>query len=298
MIYALFMMIIPQLVTSVTTLYYTARANLSNFIRWVNNLEFVADNEVIMDYVNKAYNAISVDLDSWIKNTLMPSMQNIVSGVGIGVLLGMTRYSAVMVVFAIVFALLMNRIRHSRLSSTDTVIGVFSSCGVALGLVLLSRGGGFAKYQSLLIGDILSISAPELIALAVTLAVVAVVWLLCFNQLHAVSISPALARSKGIPVGWLDNLFVVIIAVVVMPAIQWVGLLIINAMLILPAAAARNVAGSMRSYHLLALIFGLFSGVLGLFLSYFNAVAAGPTIVLVAAALFFGTFLLRDKSRG
>ena len=64
------------------------------------------------------------------------------------------------------------------------------------------------------------------------------------------------------------------------------------------AAAARNVAGSMRSYHLLALIFGLFSGVLGLFLSYFNAVAAGPTIVLVAAALFFGTFLLRDKNRG
>lgn len=98
--------------------------------------------------------------------------------------------------------------------------------------------------------------------------------------------------------GWLDNLFVVIIAVVVMLAIQWVGLLIINAMLILPAAAARNVAGSMRSYHLLALIFGLFSGVLGLFLSYFNAVAAGPTIVLVAAALFFGTFLLRDKNRG
>ena len=217
---------------------------------------------------------------------------------GRGVLLGMTRYSAVMVVFAIVFALLMNRIRHSRLSSTDTVIGVFSSCGVALGLVLLSRGGDFAKYQSLLIGDILSISAPELIALAVTLAAVAVVWLLCFNQLHAVSISPALARSKGIPVGWLDNLFVVIIAVVVMLAIQWVGLLIINAMLILPAAAARNVAGSMRSYHLLALIFGLFSGVLGLFLSYFNAVAAGPTIVLVAAALFFGTFLLRDKNRG
>ena len=85
-IYALFMMIIPQLVTSVTTLYYTARANLNNFIRWVNNLEFVADNEVIMDYVNKAYNAISVDLDSWIKNTLMPSMQNIVSGAAVGVL--------------------------------------------------------------------------------------------------------------------------------------------------------------------------------------------------------------------
>ena len=86
LIYALCMMIIPQLITSVTTLYYTAQRNLAKFIRWVNKLEFVADNEVIMDYVNKAYNAISVDLDSWIKNTLMPSMQNIVSGAAVGVL--------------------------------------------------------------------------------------------------------------------------------------------------------------------------------------------------------------------
>ena len=102
-IYALFMMIIPQLVTSVTTLYYTARANLNNFIRWVNNLEFVADNEVIMDYVNKAYNAISVDLDSWIKNTLMPSMQNIVSGVGIGVLNVVTVFKNLIIGIIVVF---------------------------------------------------------------------------------------------------------------------------------------------------------------------------------------------------
>ena len=86
LVYALLMMIIPQLVTSVTTLYYTARANLNQFVRWVNHLQFVADNETLMEYVNKAYNAISVDFDSWVKNTLMPSMQNIVSGVSIGVL--------------------------------------------------------------------------------------------------------------------------------------------------------------------------------------------------------------------
>lgn len=151
---------------------------------------------------------------------------------------GFAEPGPVMVLFAVAFALLMNRIRHSRLSSTDTVIGVFSSCGVALGLVILSRGGGFSKYQSLLIGDILSISGEQLLVLGITLAVVAVLWLLCFNQFHAVSISPPLARSKGLPVGLLDNLFVVVIAVVVMLSIQWVGLLLINAMLILPAAAA------------------------------------------------------------
>ena len=115
-IYALFMMIIPQLVTSVTTLYYTARANLSNFIRWVNNLEFVADNEVIMGYVNKAYNAISVDLDSWIKNTLMPSMQNIVSGVGIGVLNVVTVFKNLIIGIIVAIYLLASRKKFTQQS--------------------------------------------------------------------------------------------------------------------------------------------------------------------------------------
>ena len=109
------------------------------------------------------------------------------------------------------------------------------------------------------------------------------------------SISPSVARSKGFRAALFDNLFVVLVAVVVMLAIRWVGLLLINAMLILPAASARNVARSMRSFHLLALVFGLFSGVLGLALSYYNGVATGPTIILVLAAVFFGTFLLRKK---
>lgn len=220
------------------------------------------------------------------------------TGVGIGLLLGVADTSLVMVVFAVIFALLMNRIRHSRLTSADTVIGVFSSCGIALGLVLLSRGGEFSRYQALLIGDILSISRTELITLGITLAVTVLLWVTQYNRMYAVSISPTLARSQGIPAVLIDNLFVVLVAVVVMLSIQWVGLLIINAMLILPAAAARNVAGSVRSYHLLALVFSLFSGVLGLLLSYYNAVATGPMIVLIAAVLFFGTFLIQKKMDG
>lgn len=219
------------------------------------------------------------------------------TGVGIGVLLGVSRYQLPMILFAVVFALLMNRIRHSTLGSTDTVIGVFSSCGVALGLVLLSRSGSFQNYQSLLIGDILNITADQLTVLGVALLCVVVLWLLCFNRFLAVSISPTLAKSHGIAVWLYDRLFVVAIAVVVMLSIRWVGLLIINAMLILPAAAARNVARSMRSYHVLALSFGLFAGILGLLLSYFNAVATGPMIVLVAAAVFFGTLFLSRGAR-
>lgn len=217
------------------------------------------------------------------------------TGVGLGVLLGLSDPTPVMLLFAAVFALLMNAIRRSRLSA-DTVIGVFSSCGVALGLVLLSRGS-YGDYQSLLIGDILSITDRQLWILGGTLIAVAVVWLLCFNGFLSLSVSPSLARSRGLPVRWLDDLLVVVIAVVVMLAIRWVGLLLINAMLILPAAAARNVARGFRQYTLLTLIFALFSGLLGLLLSYLNAVATGPTIVLISAAIFFGTFCIGKKDR-
>lgn len=217
------------------------------------------------------------------------------TGVAIGVVAGVSDYRWVMVLFGAVFALLMNRIRHSRMASTDSIISVFSSVGVALGLVLLSRGGNMAKYQSLLVGDVLSITPAELWVLAVALAVTVVLWLFCFNGFHAVSVSPSLARSKGIPVALFDNLFVVLVAVVVMLAIRWVGLLLINAMLILPAAAARHVARSMKSYHLLTMLFGLFAGVVGLVLSYYNGVATGPTVILVLAVVFFGTFVMRKK---
>lgn len=217
------------------------------------------------------------------------------TGVALGVVLGVSRYHWVMVLFAVAFALLMNRVRHSGTASADTVIGVFSAVGVALGLVLLSRTGNVAAQQSLLVGDVLSIPRGELWVLGAVLAGTVLVWLLFFNGFHAISVSPTVAHSRGIPVVWLDNLFVVLLAVVVMLAIRWVGLLLINAMLILPAAAARNVARSLRSYQTLSLVFGLFAGWVGLLLSYYNGVATGPTIILVMAALFFGTLALRKK---
>ena len=86
LIYALCMMIVPQLITSVTTLYYTAQANITKFMYWANHLEFIEKNEQIMELLNSAYAALNTNLDTWIKNTLLPSMQNILSGAALGVL--------------------------------------------------------------------------------------------------------------------------------------------------------------------------------------------------------------------
>ena len=86
LIYALCMMIIPQLITSVTTLYYTAQRNLAKFVQWANHVEFIENNQQIMDMLNSAYATISTNIDDLIKTRLLPSMQNIVSGAAVGVL--------------------------------------------------------------------------------------------------------------------------------------------------------------------------------------------------------------------
>lgn len=215
------------------------------------------------------------------------------TGIGIGILLGISNTNFVMVVFAILFALALNKIKRKRTVSTDTIISVFSSLGTALGLVILSKGGNFSKYSSLLVGDILSITTKEIVFLLGIFIITLLFWAIAFNQLHAISINESLAKSKGIKVEWIDNIFVVIIALIIMLSIRWIGILIINALLILPAASSRNISDNMREYHAFSVIISMFSGILGLILSYYNSTATGPTIVLVASIIFFLTLVAR-----
>ena len=99
----------------------------------------------------------------------------------------------------------------------------------------------------------------------------------------------------GISVKLIDNLFAVLVALIVMLSIKWVGILIINALLILPAASSRNISENMREYHLFSVLFSLFSGVLGLVVSYYTNVATGPMIVIIASVIYFITFIYGRK---
>lgn len=216
-----------------------------------------------------------------------------ITGIALGVILGMADTTLSMIIFGILFALLLNWIKYRGKAGAETVISVFASCGLAIGLAVLSVGGNFSKYNSLLIGDILSITRTELWGLLIAFALTVIFWLFCFNRLHFVSVNPSLAQSKGISVRLYDNLFVVLLAIIVMLSIQWVGLLIINALLILPAAAARNLARSMRRYHFFSILIAVVCGVVGLILSYYTDIATGPMIVLLASGAFFLTMLKR-----
>ena len=215
------------------------------------------------------------------------------TGLAVGVLLGWLSPLLSLVAFSIVFALLITYIKSRSSASTDTIIGVFSSTGIALGLMLMSRGGGFNKYSSYLIGDLLSISPEEIGSLFFVFLAVILVWALVFNSLLVLSINASFARSRGVAAFLTEGLFASVLAVVVAVSIQWVGLLIINSLLVLPAAAARNIAQDVKSYHLLSVAIALLSGVAGLLLAYYCNMAAGASIVVVAAAVFFLTLLLK-----
>lgn len=212
------------------------------------------------------------------------------TGIAVGVVLGVNDTNISMVVFAIVFALLLNQISSRVAASTDTVISVFSSFSIAIGLAILSKGGNFSKYSSILVGDILSITPQELWYLLLILLVTLLFWLFGFNKLLAVSLNRTLAKSRHISAAWMENLFAVLTALIVMLSIKWVGILIINALLILPAAAARNISENMREYHFFSILFSVFSGNLGLIISYYVNVATGPTIVILASIIYFVTY--------
>lgn len=218
------------------------------------------------------------------------------TGVAIGGLLGFVRPIGSAVAFSILFAFLIALIKHRSKYSSDTIIGVFSSTAVALGIFLTTIGGkSFTKLNSYLVGDILSITPGEIGFLFILLLIVLAFWMLFFNRLLLVSVNPSLAGSRGIRTFWYEVLFSCAVAVTVTVSMSWIGLLVINSFLVLPAASARNVARNQRQYHFWAVIFSLFSGITGLTLSYYIETASGSTIILVSSVIFFITFALRKK---
>ncbi len=219
------------------------------------------------------------------------------TGIAIGCICGVAPLWAA-VAFSVVFALLFSFVRSRSNQAADTLIGVFSSTAVALGIFVATLGGdSFTKYNKYLIGDILSVTPGEISGLFLVLAAVLVFWMLCANRLTLTSIHPQLAASRGIPVGFSQTIFTVAIAVVVTLTISSVGLLILSSLLVLPAASARNVAKNLKQYHLLSVLFALIAGIGGLVVSYYLGNSAGAAISLWLAAIFAVSFCFRKVRR-
>ena len=190
------------------------------------------------------------------------------TGIAIGAICGMAAPTWAAVGFSVAFALLFSFVRSRSNQAADTLIGVFSSTAVALGIFVATMGGGsFTKYNKYLIGDILSVTPGEIGMLALVLLAVIIFWALCANRLTLTAIHPQLASSRGIPVGLSQTLFIV--------------------------AIARNISRNLRQYHGFSVLFALIAGIGGLVASYYLGCSAGAAISLILAVIFAVTFDLR-----
>jgi zinc transport system permease protein len=218
------------------------------------------------------------------------------TGIAIGAICGIASPTWAAVGFSVIFALLFSYVRSRSNQAADTIIGVFSSAAVALGIFIATLGGGsFTKYNTYLIGDVLSVTPEQIGMLAIVLVCVVIFWVIYSNRLTLTAIHPHLASSRGIPVKLSQTIFTTAIAVVVTLTISSVGLLILNSLLVLLAASARNVAKNLRQYHLISVIFALIAGISGLTLSYFLGCSAGAAISLILALIFCASFCLRKR---
>ena len=187
--------------------------------------------------------------------------------------------------------------RHSRLSS-DTVIGVFFSAMVAFGLAIVSRDRSLARdLQRFLYGDILTISDAQILCLAALLVALMTFQARSYNHLLYIGINPTLAQAHRVRVAVHQYLFAGLLALIVMFSVQAVGVLLVTALLIVPAAAARNLARSAGRMFWWALVISLSSAVAGLLVSAqdWASTATGATVVLASCAWFVLSMAIRAR---
>ena len=199
---------------------------------------------------------------------------------------------------AVVAAVAIGTISRSSQIREDTAIGIIFAGMFALGIALISTVRSYAVDLShFLFGDVLSVSAHSLWLILIFGGLVLLVILAFYKEFMTLSFDPILAATLRLPVGMLNNLLLVLIAVTVAVSLQTVGVALMVAMLVTPAATAYLITNRLSSMMLLASIFASLSGVIGLYLSYYLSIASGAAIVLTATAFFAITYLTKRIRR-
>ena len=221
------------------------------------------------------------------------------AGVAVGLVMAISpEYT--MPALALLVGLAIMAVKHRSGLSSDTVIGVMFSAVVAAGLAIVSRYPDAMKNsQMFLYGDILTISEKDIILMLGLAVVFAIFQLFAFNKMICIELNPQLAKAHRIKVGIYQYFFAALLSLVVIFAVKAIGVLLVTAMLITPAAAARNLASSYGKMVWISLIIGIVSSVAGLFLSFqeWMQTSTGATIVLCSCMFFVISLIFRKKKR-
>jgi zinc transport system permease protein len=215
------------------------------------------------------------------------------TGVALGMVLGISP-SVTVAAFGASVAVAIVLVRGRTGLSPDTVTGVFFSTVVALGIAVISRERGLTRgLPAFLYGDPLAVTDAELLWLAIVLLLVAGYLALLYNRILLLGIHEGFARTKGVPARAVGISFALAVALVVTAAIRAVGILLVTALLVIPAASARNVARGAAQALWISVGIAVLAGVTGIVASWYLDTATGATVVLAAAACFALTALYR-----
>ncbi|MGA3086719.1 MAG: metal ABC transporter permease [Thermodesulfobacteriota bacterium] len=212
------------------------------------------------------------------------------AGVALGVLWGLNPMFT-LVGFGILTGLSITLVKDRSDLSSDTVISVILSATVAIGITVLYAQKETRNLETYLYGSILAVSELKLVLLLVVGILIFLVMIPLFNRLLLISLNHHLAASRGVPVRVLEYVFSLILAVMVTFSIQVIGLFLVTAMLVVPAATARNLAGSMSGLFWVAVISSLTAGIAGILLSFYLNAPVGAATILIGCIFFLFSWI-------
>jgi zinc transport system permease protein len=215
------------------------------------------------------------------------------TGVAIGFLINVNPLASAIGFASVVSMLIPPLIEKSRLS-VDTIIGILLPASMSLGVVLLGFAKGYKPdLLSYLFGDILAVSSKDLYIILGLAAFSILLMYFIFNQISIISFDEDWAKVSGIRVKYFNYLFVLLLSLIVVISIKIVGIILVSALVIIPGAAAINIAKNFRQTFIYAIIIGVGGGLGGIVASYFLNIPTGPSIVLAICIIFI--FTLRRR---
>ena len=223
--------------------------------------------------------------------------QAALTGLTIGLLVGEPLNAAYGGIFGFCFlsSLAMVYVKRHAALPTDTLVGVFLSLTLGLGICLLvavTKQFNIHQVEAVMFGSLLTVTETDLMLLIGTVFAVGIVLAIIYNRLVLDSLDPALGQASGVPSAFLDYLFAALLTAAIVVSLKVIGALLIEAMVVVPAAAARNLARTTRGYLALSILTAFVAGTGGLFISSRLLVPSGGAVVLAMSSLFFVTLAL------
>ena len=218
-------------------------------------------------------------------------------GVALGYILGLNPLVSAMG-FSIATALTIGSVSRRSDIKEDTAVGIFFSATMAFGILCIGMAKGYnVDLLGYLFGSILAVSQSDLILISITALIVMPIIFMFFKELKFVSFDPEVAQIMGLPVKRLYYLLLVLTAMVIVASMKIVGIVLVSALIITPPASAYQFCEDFKKMMILSVIFGVFSCIGGLILSFYLDTASGATIVMLSTLIFFLSALFSPKRR-